>query len=63
MERGARGGRPGGGDKTRDQFIKRAERRAEMRFDQMDTNHDGILTSEERRAFRGGKRQRKSESE
>jgi hypothetical protein len=62
-ERGTRvrGGR-GGRDITRDEFVERAKVRAEKRFDQMDTNHDGILTAEERRAFRT-KRQKKSDSE
>jgi hypothetical protein len=46
-----RGGR-GGRDITRDEFLERAKRRAEKRFDEMDTNHDGVLTPAERRAFR-----------
>lgn len=41
---------------SRDQFIQNAEQRAGQRaatlFDQMDTDHDGILTREERRAWR-----------
>ncbi len=41
---------------TRDQFIQRAEQGAGQRagtlFDQMDTDHDGVLTREERRAWR-----------
>ena len=41
---------------SRDQFIQNAEQRAGQRagalFDQMDTNHDGILTRDERRAWR-----------
>ncbi len=45
-----------GGDITRDDYIQRAveraRRAAEKRFDQMDTNHDGVLTAEERRAAR-----------
>ena len=57
-----RGGR-GGRDITRDEFVERAQRRAEKRFDQMDTNHDGILTPEERRAFRAKRQQSKSERE
>ena len=52
-ETGARGGR----DVTRDEFIERAKRRAEKRFDRMDTNHDGILTAEERRAFLAKRKQ------
>ena len=45
-----------GGDITRDQYIEhaveRARRAAEKRFDRMDTDHDGVLTAEERRAAR-----------
>ena len=45
-----------GGDITRDEYIQRAveraRRSAETRFDRMDTNHDGVLTAEERRAAR-----------
>jgi hypothetical protein len=41
---------------TRDQFIQRARdragQRAAARFDQMDANHDGILDSDEIRAWR-----------
>lgn len=43
---------PRGGDITRDEYIERARRAAERRFDRMDTNHDGILTADERRAAR-----------
>jgi len=45
-----------GGDITRDDYIQRAveraRRAAETRFDRMDTDHDGVLTAEERRAAR-----------
>ena len=45
-----------GGDITRDDYIQRAvdraKRAAETRFDRMDTDHDGVLTAEERRAAR-----------
>ena len=40
-----------GGDITRDDYIERAKRNAERRFDQMDADHDGVLTAEERRAY------------
>lgn len=40
------------GSVTRDTFVKRAAERAGVLFDQMDTNHDGILTPDERRAWR-----------
>jgi len=41
-----------GGDITRDEYVEHAKRLAESRFDRMDTDHDGILTAEERRAWR-----------
>ncbi len=37
---------------TREEFIQQAVRFANRRFDMMDTNHDGILTMQERRAWR-----------
>ncbi len=40
-----------GGDITRDQYIERAKENAAKRFDRMDTDHDGVLTLEERRAY------------
>jgi len=52
----ARGGR----DITRDEYIERAKRNAEKRFNKLDANHDGVLTAEERRAGRA-KRKRNSE--
>jgi hypothetical protein len=46
----------GNGGITRDQFIERAKdraaQRAGTRFDQMDTNHDGVLDRAEIRAWR-----------
>lgn len=48
---------PSTGPVTRDQYIQsaqqRAAQRAGARFDQMDTNHDGVLDRAERRAWRG----------
>ena len=45
-----------GADITRDEYIERAveraKRAAEARFDRLDTNHDGVLTADERRAAR-----------
>ncbi len=50
-----------GGNITRDEYIERAKRNAEKRFDRMDTDHDGILTPEERAAARSKRRSSKSE--
>lgn len=50
-----------GGDITRDDYIERARRAAEKRFDRMDTNHDGVLTAEERRNARGQRRAPRSQ--
>jgi hypothetical protein len=47
-----------GGDITRDQYIERAKRAAEKRFDKMDANHDGVLTAEERQAVRAKRAER-----
>ena len=41
-----------GRDITKDEYVERARRAAERRFDKMDTNHDGVLTANERRAAR-----------
>jgi hypothetical protein len=49
-----------GGDITRDDYVERARRAAEKRFDRMDTNHDGVLTADERRAAREQRGQRRS---
>jgi hypothetical protein len=46
---------------TRQEFIDRASHRAAERFDQLDTNHDGILTREERRAGRANRKKGDSE--
>jgi exonuclease VII large subunit len=44
------------GDITREQYLQRAQERAAQRaaarFDQMDSNHDGVLDRSERRAWR-----------
>lgn len=49
------------GDITKDQYIERAvertRRAAEKRFDELDTNHDGILSAEERQAARAARAQ------
>lgn len=61
----ARGTR--GADISRDEYVQRAvnraRRSAETRFDRMDTNHDGILTAEERRNARAARRGGASQSE
>ncbi len=53
-----------GGDITRDQYIEhaveRAKRAAAARFDRMDTDHDGVLSAEERRAARVERAQRRT---
>jgi hypothetical protein len=49
-----------GGDITRDQYIERARRNAERRFDRMDADHDGVLTAAERRAYREAHRRRRA---
>ena len=54
-----------GGDISRDEYIQRAveraRRAAEKRFDRMDTDHDGVLTVEERRAARVQRRSSQSQ--
>ena len=45
-------GRASGGNVTKEQYIDRAKQRAAKRFDKLDTNHDGVLSSDERRASR-----------
>jgi hypothetical protein len=57
----AKGPRARGGNITRDEYIERAKRNAEKRFDRLDTDHDGILTPEERAAGRGTRRSSKSQ--
>lgn len=37
---------------TKEEYVERAKQRAIKRFDKLDTNHDGVLTAEERRAGR-----------
>lgn len=53
--------RRGGADITRDDYIDRAKRAAERRFDAMDANHDGVLTADERRAYRASHHRRGAE--
>ena len=50
-----------GGDITKDEYLERARRAAEKRFDRMDANHDGVLTLEERRAARGQRKTSRSQ--
>ena len=49
-----------GGDITKEEYVERARRAAERRFDKMDTNHDGVLTADERRAAREARAQRRA---
>jgi hypothetical protein len=37
---------------TKEEYVERAKQRAIKRFEKLDTNHDGVLTAEERRAGR-----------
>jgi hypothetical protein len=37
---------------TKEQYLDRAKERATKRFEKLDTNHDGVLSSDERRASR-----------
>jgi hypothetical protein len=41
-----------GGDITREQYVERAKRAAERRFERMDADHNGVLTAQERRVWR-----------
>lgn len=47
-----------GGSITKEEYVERAKQRAATRFDRLDTNHDGVLTSDERRV---GRRKRSSQ--
>ena len=49
-----------GGDITKEEYVERARRAAERRFDKLDTNHDGVLTADERRAAREARAQRRA---
>ena len=49
-----------GGDITKEEYVERAKRAAERRFDRMDLNHDGVLTADERRAAREQRQQRRA---
>ena len=51
-----------GQDITKDQYIEEAKQRAAARFDKMDTNHDGVLTIDERRAARAARKKAQSQS-
>ncbi len=41
--------------------VERAKKRARTRFEKLDTNHDGVLSADERRAGRPPKRRSASE--
>jgi len=45
-------GKASGESVTKEQYIDRAKQRAAKRFDKLDTNHDGVLSSDERRTSR-----------
>ena len=62
----AASGKPtSGGDITKDQYIERAveraRRAADKRFDRLDTNHDGVLSADERSAARAKRKSSKSQ--
>ena len=40
------------GSITKDEYVERAKQRAAKRSDKLDTNHDGVFTSDERRTGR-----------
>lgn len=45
-----------GKDITKDEYVERAKRRAAANFDKADTNRDGVLSADERRAARAKRR-------
>ena len=45
---GAKAAAPGG-NVTKEQYIEQAKQRAAKRFDRLDTNHDGVLSPQERK--------------
>ena len=47
-----------GGNVTKEQYLEQAKQRAAKRFDKLDTNHDGVLSSDERKT---GKRKKSSQ--
>jgi hypothetical protein len=53
-----------GGDITKEEYIEhaveRAKRAAAARFDRLDTNHDGVLTADERHAARAERAQKRA---
>jgi len=53
---------PGARGLTRDAFVQRATEAAGKRFDQIDTNHDGVLSQEEQRAWRSNHQRQQSQS-
>ena len=49
-----------GGNISKEEYVERAKRAAERRFDKLDANHDGVLTADERRAAREARAQRRA---
>ena len=41
-----------GGNITKEQYLEQAKQRAAKRFDKLDTNHDGVLSPDERKTGR-----------
>jgi hypothetical protein len=46
---GPKAAAPGGGI-TKEDYVEQAKQRAAKRFDKLDKNHDGVLSSDERKA-------------
>jgi len=51
-----------GGDITRNDYIERAKRNAEKRFDRMDADHNGVLTAEERHTYYAAHHKRRAKA-
>jgi hypothetical protein len=41
---------------TKEEYIEQAKQRAAKRFDKLDTNHDGVLSPDERKTARRNKK-------
>ena len=52
---GSKGAASSGGI-TKDDYVEQAKQRAAKRFDKLDKNHDGVLSSDERKKTGGRKK-------